>query len=165
MLTIPIDRITRLLEQASQIWTFPEYDTGGNVAAALAARAGGDLEQALADTTAYRELAAMLHELTPEEVRELLTVAAIGAADESDDESWAVTLRDARLVPTEEALSRLARLLVLTDAVENGLDRLGYVDDLDDKEFDDDDFNDPNDAAEEDNMEETSLQSGSRVRN
>lgn len=165
MLTIPIDRITRLLKQASQIWSFPEYDTGGSVAAALAARAGCDFEQALADTAAYRELAAMLNKLTPEEVRELLTVAAIGAADESDDESWAVTLRDARLVPTEEALSRLARLLVLTDAVENGLDRLGYVDDLDDKEFDDDDFNDPNDAAEEDNMEETSLQSGSRVRN
>ncbi len=164
MLTIPIDRITRLLEQASQIWTFPEYDTGGNVAAALAARAGSDLEQALADTAAYRELAAMLNELTPVEVRELLTVAAIGAADESNDESWALTLRDARVASTEEALSRLARLLVLTDAVENGLGRLGYIDDLDDKDFDDDDFDDRNDAAEEDDIEETSLHSGSGTR-
>ena len=150
MLSVPVDRITMLLEQASQVGSEPaesEAETGE-------AETGEDF----ADLPAYRELTAMLDEFTPEELYELLALAAIGAG-EIAEESWNEAMARAQSTAAEEAVAELARILVVTDAIENALDRLGYTvseddDDDDDEEDEDDDDEDEEEDEDEDEDEE-----------
>ncbi|HXP75067.1 MAG TPA: DUF3775 domain-containing protein [Stellaceae bacterium] len=140
MLTIPIDRITILLEQASGVGITPDDDASGS--------ASDDVEATLPDTPALRALMAMLDELTPEEVYDLLAVADIGDSDDAEA-SWNPALERAQSVAAEEAVAELVRVLVLTDAIENGLDRLGYaLDDDGDAEGPDEDEDGEADGGE-----------------
>lgn len=146
MLSVPVDRITMLLEQASQVGSEPaesEAETGE-------AETGEDF----ADLPAYRELTAMLDEFTPEELYELLALAAIGAG-EIAEESWNEAVARAQSTAAEEAVAELARILVVTDAIENALDRLGYtVSEDDDEDEDEDDEDEDEDEDEEEDEDE-----------
>jgi hypothetical protein len=145
MLSVPVDRITMLLEQASQVGSEPaESETGE-------AETGEDF----ADLPAYRELTAMLDEFTPEELYELLALAAIGAGEVAE-ESWNEAVTRAQATAAEEAVAELARILVVTDAIENALDRLGYTvsEDGDDEDEDDEDEDDDEDEEEDEDEDE-----------
>ena len=136
MLSVPIDRITMLLEQASQVASTSVDE------AEESESAGANGVEDFVDLPGYPELAAMLGDLTPEEVYELLALAAIGAGELAED-SWDAAIAQAQSVAADEAVLELARVLVVTDAIENALDRLGYTlseeEDGDDEDEEDDD--------------------------
>lgn len=152
MLTIPIDRIAALLAQASEIEIGEDEDVPES-----GARAPADPEQAvnvedvIVDMAAYRELMDALEEFTPEELHELLAVAALGASDETDP-SWDAAVEQARSIAEDEAVSEIARILVLTDAIETGLDRLGYS--LDDEDEEEEEEEEDEDEDEDEDEEE-----------
>jgi hypothetical protein len=150
MLTVPIDRITMLLEQASQVGSEPAEETEETET-----ETGEAVAEDFADLPAYRELTAMLDEFTPAELYELLALAAIGAEDA--EQSWEAAVAQAQSVAADEAVAELARILVVTDAVENALDRLGYTvseDDEDDEDEDDDEEDEDEDEDEEEDEED-----------
>jgi hypothetical protein len=128
MLTMPVDRITILLEQAAEIELPPSDDT----AESEAEGESDGLDTALADDPAYRELTDALEGLTLPEVYELLAVAILGESDDAEG-AWEQAVQEAQTIPAADALDELASVLVLTDAVEIGLDRLGYTLDEDDE--------------------------------
>lgn len=111
MLTIPIETITILLDQAVDV------DVGLD----------DDMAETAVDdgSPAYRALASTLGELTPAEIYQLLAVAVIGDSDNAVD-AWAPALEHAQSVAAEGAVDEVVRILVLTDAIENGLELLGY---------------------------------------
>ncbi len=124
MLIMPVQRVAILLEQAAAI------DSDALEVAGAPDSASGGLDEVLADSPDYHDLWEALQALTPQEVPELRALAAIGESDDPESE-WDWALEQAQQVGAEEALGRLARILILTDAVESGLDRLGYDVDLD----------------------------------
>jgi len=146
MLSVPVDRITMLLEQASQVGSEPAENE---------AETGEATAEDFADLPAYRELTAMLDEFTPEELYELLALAAIGAG-EIAEEAWDEAVTRAQATAAEEAVAELARILVVTDAIENALDRLGYTvsEDGDDDDDDDDEDEDGDEDEDEDDDED-----------
>jgi hypothetical protein len=150
MLSVPIDRITMLLEQASQVGSevTDEVDETEIEGESLDSATAEDF----ADLPAYRELTVMLDDFTPEERYQLLALAAIGRGDIGDD-SWDAALERVQSVAAEEAVPELARILVATDAIENALDRLGYTFSEDDEDEEDDD-DDEDEDEEEDEEEE-----------
>jgi hypothetical protein len=119
MLTMPIDRITILLEKVPDI----DFAADEEALDEELDQADEDLQAALEATPAYRELVEALDEFTPEEARELLALAFFGSGDAEDAME---AIEQARAVAEEEALPQLLRLLVLTDAIESGLERLGH---------------------------------------
>lgn len=146
MLSVPVDRITMLLEQASQVGSEPAENE---------AETGEAVPEDFADLPAYRELTAMLDEFTPEELYELLALAAIGAG-EIAEEAWDEAVTRAQATAAEEAVAELARILVVTDAIENALDRLGYTvsEDGDDDDEDDEDEDDEDEEDEDEDEED-----------
>ncbi len=158
MLSVPIDRIAMLLEQASQVGSdfADEFDETEDEGEHEATQISVDAED-LADHPAYRELTVMLDEFTPEELHQLLALAAIGTGDVRED-SWDMAMARVQSIATDEAVAELARILVVTDAIENALDRLGYelsddAPDDDDEDEDDDDEDDEDDEDEEEDEE------------
>jgi hypothetical protein len=145
MLSVPIDRITMLLEQASQVASTSVDE------AEESESAGANGVEDFVDLPGYPELAAMLGDLTPEEVYELLALAAIGAGELAED-SWDAAIAQAQSVAADEAVLELARVLVVTDAIENALDRLGYT--LSEEEDGDDEDEDEEDDDEDEDDEE-----------
>lgn len=125
MLIMPLDKVTILLEQASGVEISPLDEVSENEAADEGDDASEGLEEAVAASPAYRALAETLRDLSPLEVYELLAVAIMGEADDAED-SWKLAVQRAQAVAAEDAVDELARILVLTDAIEIGLDRLGY---------------------------------------
>ncbi|HUC19370.1 MAG TPA: DUF3775 domain-containing protein [Acetobacteraceae bacterium] len=152
MLSVPIDRIAMLLEQASQVGSDfeDEPDEIEDEGESEGTQISQDTED-LADHPAYRELTAMLDEFTPGELYQLLALAAIGSGDVSED-AWDTAMARARSVSADEAIPELARILVATDAIENALDRLGY--ELSDDEPDDDDEDDEDESEEDEDEDE-----------
>jgi hypothetical protein len=126
MLTMQIDRITMLLEQASQVEFEQEDDAAETEAEMEPEDENEDVEEDLAALPAYQELTVMLEGLTLEEVYQLLAVAVIGGSDDAED-SWDLAIERAQAVAAEDALAELARILIATDAIESGLGRLGYL--------------------------------------
>ncbi len=154
MLSVPIDRIAMLLEQASQVGSDfgDEPDETEDEGESEGTQISADAED-LADHPAYRELTVMLDEFTPEELHQLLALAAIGTGDVNED-SWDMAMARAQSVAADEAIPELARILVVTDAIENALDRLGYELSDDEPEDDEDDDDDEDDEDEEDESED-----------
>jgi Protein of unknown function (DUF3775) len=152
MLSVPIDRITMLLEQASQVASTSVDETDDDEALTAGETASTGAAEDFVGLPGYPELAAMLSDLTTDEVYELLALAAIGAGGLAED-SWDMAVAQAQSVAADEAVLELARILVVTDAIENALDRLGYT--LSDEDDEDDD-EDEDDEEDEDNEEEKS---------
>lgn len=156
MLIMPIDRITILLEQASEVEIPALDDAAQGEAATEADDAGDTLEDTLADTPAYRELAEALEGLTLPEVYELLAVAIMGESDNAEDaeDAWELAVQEAQSIAVEDAVDELASALVLTDTVEIGLGRLGYRlgedDEVDDEEEGEGEEEDESEAEAED---------------
>lgn len=152
MLTIPIERINLLLDQASQVVSVPEGEPEEDAAVrdSEAAAEGEDddrEEEEDADLAAYLELREMLGDFAPEELCELLALAAIGGSEDGEP-SWQRALEQARSVSEEDAISELARVLVATDAIESALEQLGYEIEADDDE-DEDEEDEEEDEDEE----------------
>lgn len=151
MLTMPIDRITMLLEQASLVGSASAEDSEESETETVDETESGGAVEEFADLPGYRELTVMLGDLTAEEVYELLALAAIGSGELADD-SWEGAIAQAQSVAADEAVSELARVLVATDAIENALDRLGYS--LLDEDEDDEDEDDEEEEDEDEDDEE-----------
>jgi Protein of unknown function (DUF3775) len=123
MLTIPFDKIAIILNQASDVE--PADVVAAEVAAAFEGANDERSEDALAGTPGRQALVETLEGLTTEEVYELLALAELAAFDR-DTDSWNAAVQRAQAITTEDAIDRLLRSLVLSDAIEVGLDRLGY---------------------------------------
>ncbi|MDE2166938.1 MAG: DUF3775 domain-containing protein [Alphaproteobacteria bacterium] len=124
MLTIPIERITLILDRASEVE--PADLIESEVQAETETGEAGDesVEEAFV-TPAQRLLIAALETLNNDDLYELLALAEM-AGFEGSPGSWDSAVRRARLTAAEDAVDHLVRILVLSDAVEVGLDRLGY---------------------------------------
>lgn len=165
MLTIPSERIALLLERASEVWNIPARNVSEDEPRRQTKGVTSELIEGLAETPAYRELTVMVEELDPEEIYELLALAAIGDSDDLE-EAWEIAVQHAETIAIEDAASELARLLVLTDSIETGLDRLEYFNDVEDEDGDEDEMEREKTAEtdadeEEDADEETKLDSRS----
>ncbi len=139
MLTVPIEVIADLLDKASIVELsvlemIEDDDTSEAETADAAVDEEGDF-----DDVAYRELAAAIEELSPEQVYELLTLAQLGA-EESEAETWDEAAAEARAIPEDVTAEELIRALVLTDSIENALEQLGFT-------FEDEDDDAPDEAA------------------
>ena len=124
MVTIPIDRIALILDRASAVepadvilseaQTEAEIEeTGDN---------GGEAEFA---TPAQQSLIEVLETLTQDELYELLALAEMAGFD-GGQPTWPSAMARAQATAADDAVEHLVRILVLSDAVEVGLDRLGY---------------------------------------
>lgn len=149
MLTIAIDRIDDLLDQASDVELDPDSDEQS------------DLAEMLADDPAYRRLAETLAGLTTEELYELLALSVLARSDAAADE-WPAVLAEARSMPGETLRDEIARALLLSDEIETALERLGLsvpdeeaaADEEYEVEEDDDDDDDEEQADEEEEGDE-----------
>lgn len=117
MLVIPLDRITLLLNRASEV----EIEGDDEV---VADGAETDESEAVGETDAYRALSSALDSLTEEEISELLALAAFGEQEDSEA-SWELVKQEVRSMDEKDALNELLRALVYTDAIETALGRLG----------------------------------------
>ncbi|MDE2230272.1 MAG: DUF3775 domain-containing protein [Alphaproteobacteria bacterium] len=124
MLTIPIDRIAVILGRASDVE--PADVITGDVAAALESSSDRRTEEEFfGNAPARRALIDALESLTPDEIYELLALSEMAAFDGSA-ESWNSAVQRAQAIAADDAIDRLVHVLVLSDTVEVGLDRLGY---------------------------------------
>ena len=127
MLIMPIERVAVLLQRAATVESEAlDSDTGD-----LSEGLEDELDQMTLESGGYRALRDTLEAFTPDELQELLALAALGEDDEAEI-SWDEALEKAQAIAAEDALDELARILILTDAIETGLDRLGY--DLDEED-------------------------------
>ncbi len=124
MLTIPIERITLILNRASEV------ESAGLVESE--AQAETETEEADDESAveafaapAQRSLIATLETLNRDELYELLALAEIAGFDGAPG-SWESAMARAQVTAADDAIEQLARILVLSDAVEVGLERLGY---------------------------------------
>jgi len=122
MLTIPIDKIAVILNQASDVE--PAAVIAREIAAAFDGANDERTEDVLANAPARQVLIDTLDGLTTDEAYELLALAELAAFD-GDTESWSAAVQRAQAIAADDAVSRLLRILVLSDAIEVGLDRLG----------------------------------------
>jgi hypothetical protein len=146
MLTISLDRIDDLLEQASELQI--EVDFDGDDAAVVAVETA-NLAAVLADEPGYVRFAATLAALTTEEVYELLALSLLARSDASADE-WPVILEEVRALPEESLRDRLARALLLGDDIETALERLGIFMVDEESEDEEEDEEDEEGSAVED---------------
>jgi len=123
MLTIPFDKIAVILNQASDVE--PAEVVAAEVAVAFDGANDERSEDALTGAPGRQALVETLEGLTTEEVYELLALAELAAFDR-DTDSWNAAVQRAQAIAAEDAIDRLLRSLVLSDAIEVGLDRLGY---------------------------------------
>ncbi|HUZ73540.1 MAG TPA: DUF3775 domain-containing protein [Stellaceae bacterium] len=153
MLTVPIDVIADLLDKASivelSVLEMIEDEETAEPETADAVAEDDDAENP--DDDAYRELVAAIEALSPDQVYELLTLAQLGA-EESEAETWDEAAAEARAIPEDVTGEELIRALVLTDAIENALEQLGYT--FEDDDDDDDDMIETEDEDEDDDDEE-----------
>lgn len=124
MLTIPIERITLILDRASEVEPADLIESEVQAEAEIEETADKNMAEAFA-TPAQRSLITALETLNDDELYELLALAEM-AGFEGSPGSWDSAVRRARLTAAEDAVDQLVRILVLSDAVEVGLDRLGY---------------------------------------
>lgn len=118
MLVMPIDRIAVIIDQAADVDS--SFDDENETEAAEAADRAEEAEE-----SAEAVLAGMLDDLAPAEKYELLALTLFGESEDVD-QSWATAVERAQAIDTDEALDKLARSLVMTNAIEIGLSRLGY---------------------------------------
>ena len=124
MLTIPIERITLILNGASAVELTDVIESEVQ-AEAEAEETGDDSAEEAFATPAQRSLIAALQTLSPDELYELLALAEM-AGFEGSPGAWDSAVQRAQTTAAEDTIERLVRILVLSDAVEVGLDRLGY---------------------------------------
>lgn len=122
MLSIPTEKIEFLLNQAAIIESPIEKDEQSfdfDVA-----EDGWD--ERIADTEPYQALAASLEDLSAEELYELLALVELAKEDEAEKQPWNDLVGDFQDIPQDEAIKNLLRALIMTDAIETGLQKLGY---------------------------------------
>jgi Protein of unknown function (DUF3775) len=124
MLTIPIERITLILDRASAVEP-ADVILSEAQAEAETEDTGDDGEEAEFATPAQQSLIEVLETLTQDELYELLALAEMAGFD-GGPPSWQSALARAQATAADNAVEHLVRILVLSDAVEVGLDRLGY---------------------------------------
>jgi hypothetical protein len=124
MLTIPIERITLILDRASEVEPADVIESELQ-AEAEAENAGNDSAEETFATPAQRSLIETLEALTQDELYELIALAEMAGFDGSPD-SWTSAIQRAQATAAEDAVEHLVRILVLSDAVEVGLGRLGH---------------------------------------
>jgi hypothetical protein len=154
MLTISIDRLDELLEQASDLvfeLDLADEEDGTETAVEVA-----DLADTLGDEPAYQRFAATLAGLTTEEVRELLALGLLARADASA-EDWPALLEEIRGLPEETLRGELTRALLLSDDIETALERLGIFA-LDEAVEDDGDEDDEDDEEEDDDVGQSEIE-------
>jgi len=122
MPTIPIDKISVILNQASDVE--PADVIAREIAATFDGANDERAEDVLAGAPAQRALVETLEGLTTDEAHELLALAELAAFDR-DTASWGAAVQRAQAIAADDAVGRLLRILVLSDAIEVGLDRLG----------------------------------------
>lgn len=123
MLTIPIERITAILDRASDV---EPADLIASEVAADSENADQEIaDEAGAGEYARRALFETLERLSQGELYELLALAELAELDDISS-AWSAAMQRARDISAEDVIARLARALVLSDAIEVGLDRLGY---------------------------------------
>jgi hypothetical protein len=124
MLTIPIERITLILDRASAVEP-ADVILSEAQAEAETEDTGDGSEEAEFATPAQQSLIEVLETLTQDELYELLALAEMAGFD-GGSPSWQSALARAQATAADDAVEHLVRILVLSDAVEVGLDRLGY---------------------------------------
>jgi hypothetical protein len=124
MLTIPIERITLILDRASAVEPADVILSEAQTEAEIEETGGDDGEAEFA-TPAQQSLIEVLETLTQDELYELLALAEMAGFD-GGQPSWQSAMARAQATAVDDAVEHLVRILVLSDAVEVGLDRLGY---------------------------------------
>jgi Protein of unknown function (DUF3775) len=150
MLTISIDRIDDLLDQAAEVQL--ELELAGEEAASEVETAS--LAQLFGDEPAYQRFTETIDGLSTGEVQELVALSALGRADTTADD-WPEILEETRGLPEESLRDVLARALLLSDDIETALERLGIfaMEYEDDDEEDDEDEDEDSDEEEKDEEE------------
>ncbi|GEM_PF-5361340 len=128
MLTIPIERIALILDRASDVE--PADVIASEIATDFGRGDDEESDQPLGDARARRRLVETLERLTSKEIYELLALAELADFD-GPAASWDAAFQRALDMAAPDALSRLVHVLVLSDAIEVGLNRLGYGSDDD----------------------------------
>lgn len=122
MLSMPIEKIELLLNQAALIELPIEEKQQSSD---LDATEDG-WNATIADTEAYQALLAGLEDLSVQELYELLALAQLSEEDEEGKQPWSELVQESQDVSEDEAIESLLRALILTDAIEAGLEKLGY---------------------------------------
>lgn len=125
MLTIPIERIALILNRASEVEPADVIESEVQAEAETEETGGESAEDAFA-TPAQRSLIAVLETFNPDELYELLALAEMAGFDGAPG-SWESAMQRAQTTAADNAVEHLVRILVLSDAVEVGLERLGYA--------------------------------------
>jgi Protein of unknown function (DUF3775) len=136
MLTISNDRIASLLDKALDV-EVPDIIAEDDDEVTLEDLSAA-LEEALSGDPAFRALAAAVGELSTDEAYELLAVAQIGEEDDDEPPDFDDALARVRAAVDEPPASGLLQILLMTDAIESGLERLGYAFDDEDEPDEDD---------------------------
>ncbi len=118
MLTISLDRLSDLLDQAAEVDLVLADDD--------APSAGDDqiAVEGVVDDAAYQGLLQSLRALSPEERYELLALGLLGRSDAVPDD-WGAMLERARATSDADVIDELASVILFTDEIETALDRLG----------------------------------------
>ncbi len=133
MLTISLDRLSDLLDQAAEVDLVLADDDD-------APSTGGDqiAVERVVDDAAYQGLLQSLKALSPDERYELLALGLLGRSDAAPDD-WGATLERARATSDTDMIDELASIMLFTDEIEMALDRLGIGTDAADEELEQDD--------------------------
>ena len=155
MLSMPIDRVVELLEKAEEVEVPATIIAEGTVELSDDDIATS-LEEVLADDPAYEALAAAVESLVPQELLELIALSLLNR-NAAEIEQWPAMLEEARGVAVEDASGTVIATLLLTDDIEQALDRIGYIDSTSEDESEeaaDESAEEEEGADEEDGVEE-----------
>lgn len=152
MLTIPLDRVMELLDKAAdvEVPVLPVVEDETEDGAIMDIDA---LDDILAEDPAYQALIAALEGLSPQELRELLALSLLARSD-GGSEVWQPMIEQAHAVPEDDRLDILVSTLLLTDDIEQALERLGYAEEESEDETDEDEEEEEEVAHQDETAEE-----------
>ncbi len=151
MLTIPLDRVMELLDKASEV-EVPVLPIAEDETETVGIVDTEALDEVLAEDPAYQALVQALEDLSPQELRELLALSLL-ARNDGGAEEWQPMVEQARAVPEDNTLEMLVTALLLTDDIEQALERLGYLEEESDEaeeEEEEDEEEEEEEVADED---------------
>jgi hypothetical protein len=132
MLTIPLDRVMELLDKAAEV-EVPVLPIAEDETETIGIVDTEALDEVLAEDPAYQALVEALEALSPQELRELLALSLLTRNDAGAEE-WQPMVQQAQAVPEDNTLEMLISALLLTDDIEQALERLGYAEAESDEE-------------------------------
>ena len=165
MLTIPLDRVMELLDKASEV-EVPVLPIAEDETETVGIVDTEALDEVLAEDPAYQALVQALGDLSPQELRELLALSLL-ARNDGGAEEWQPMVEQARAVPEDNTLEMLVTALLLTDDIEQALERLGYLEEESDEaeeEEEEDEEEEEEEVADEDEASPGGRRRGRRGR-